>query len=381
MNRALLALLAGLAALGSLGIHSFIPALPAAAISLGAPPGALQLTVTLYLLGMAVGQLLGGWGSDHLGRRKVTFVSLAAYLLGALAGASATSLEHLLAARIVQALGGGSLLSLSRAVVVDQARGTDATRALATLGVIGLLSPALAPLLGGALTDAGGWRLVLSALASFCVPMLLGMIFFFPKDRTRVHFTNPWLGFRRLLFLPTFWRNSIAGAATSTGLFAFLAASSFIFNMQGLTARQSGFAYLTVAIAVAAGALITRRAGNAALRVGSIAYAAGGMILLMAILMPGSPTALILPMMIVGVGTGLAGPAALAGALQADQEHVGTASSLAGALQMATAAGTTSVIAAILPPSIFTAVLPVTAAGAVLLLLLIADAKPQRAVA
>ena len=99
---------------GTLAMHVFVPALPIAAKSLGAGMGAMQMTVSLYILGLAVGQLVYGPLADRYGRRPVLLIGLGIYCVSGLAAAVAPEVHSLIAARLFQAIGGCAAVRIMR---------------------------------------------------------------------------------------------------------------------------------------------------------------------------------------------------------------------------------------------------------------------------
>src|ERR1700712_4720281 len=126
-------LLVAITASGTMARHIRVPALPLAATDLNVSSGAIQLAITLYLFGVAFGQLLYGPISDRLGRRPVLLVALAAYVVASIVAGLAPNLHVLLAARVVQAVGGCGGLVLGRAVVRDGAAPGQAASQMALL--------------------------------------------------------------------------------------------------------------------------------------------------------------------------------------------------------------------------------------------------------
>ena len=106
---------------GTLAMHIFVPALPVAGADLHASSAAMQMTVSLYIFGLALGQLVYGPLSDRFGRRPVLLGALTLYTLAGLAAALAPGVNALIAARLFQALGGCAGLVLARAIVRDTA--------------------------------------------------------------------------------------------------------------------------------------------------------------------------------------------------------------------------------------------------------------------
>src|SRR5215210_3235221 len=164
---ALTAVLALLTALGPLSTDMYLPSLPAIAQNFRAGPAQTQLTLSVFLLGFAVGQFVYGPVSDKTGRRPVLLFGLGLFLLATLACAAATSIEALIAARFVQALGASGPIVLGRAMVRDLYDGARAGRELSRMGSIMGLVPAIAPIFGGVLHEVFGWRSTFMASVLF----------------------------------------------------------------------------------------------------------------------------------------------------------------------------------------------------------------------
>src|SRR5471030_2193989 len=161
---ALTALLAALSAIGPLTTDMYLPSLPDIARQLGASTAQVQLTISAYLIGFAVGQILYGPVSDRHGRKPVLLAALALYCVASLACALSTSIEMLIVARFVQALGGSGGIVLARAVVRDLYSGVRAGRELSLIGSVMALAPVLAPIVGGVLQTGFGWRSIFVTL-------------------------------------------------------------------------------------------------------------------------------------------------------------------------------------------------------------------------
>src|SRR5664279_803388 len=157
---ALTALLAALTAIAPLTTDMYLPSLPDIARQLAASTAQVQLTISAYLIGYAVGQLFYGPMSDRHGRKPVLLAALALYCAASLACALSTSIEMLIAARFVQALGGSGGIVLARAIVRDLYSGVRAGRELSMIGSVMALAPVLAPVVGGILQTGFGWRAI-----------------------------------------------------------------------------------------------------------------------------------------------------------------------------------------------------------------------------
>src|SRR5262249_36985887 len=155
---ALTALLAALTAIGPLSTDMYLPSLPDIARRLDASTAQVQLTISTYLIGFAIGQILYGPVSDRYGRKAVLIAALALYCAASIACTLSTSIEMLYLGRAAQALGASGSLVVTRAIVRDLYSGARAGRELSLIGSVMALGPVLAPILGGALQMSFGWR-------------------------------------------------------------------------------------------------------------------------------------------------------------------------------------------------------------------------------
>ena len=150
---------------GTLAMHMFIPALPDAARQLGSSNGQMQQTITVYIMGMALGQLIYGPMSDALGRRPVLLAGLSIYTVASLLAFMAPSTDMLIGARLLQALGGCAGLALGRAIARDTATPENAVGSLALLNLMMMIGPGISPSIGSGLDAVFGWRSIFAALA------------------------------------------------------------------------------------------------------------------------------------------------------------------------------------------------------------------------
>jgi MFS transporter, DHA1 family, multidrug resistance protein len=151
-------LLSVLTGIGPLTVDMYLASMPDIGRLLGATTAQVQLTISFYLIGFAMGQVLYGPLSDRHGRRPVMLGALTIYMVATLACALAPNIELLLAARFFQAIGGAGTVVLARAVVRDIYEGTRVGRELSIMATIMALAPIVAPLIGGVLQTFFGWR-------------------------------------------------------------------------------------------------------------------------------------------------------------------------------------------------------------------------------
>lgn len=340
-------LLALLAFSGTLAMHVFVPALPIAQADLGGGMAAMQLTISLYILGLAGGQLVYGPLADRFGRRPILMAGLSLYTVAGLAAMLAPSVNALIAARLFQALGGCAGLVLARAIVRDTSAPADTTRRLALMNLMITVGPGMAPLVGGLLADAAGWRSIFLALTLLGVVNLLLTWRLLPETGRATEGVAIGLmeSYGQLLRAPAFWGYAVGGGCATTSLYGFVAAAPFIFigELHQLTARVGSYIALLV-LGVWVGSVLASRL-IARVSVGRLLVGANGVsvaaafVLLAVVLCDRLTVPLAIGTVFTfSVGVGTAAPAALAEALSVNPRVAGSASGLYGAMQMAVGA-------------------------------------------
>ena len=167
-TRGMTLLLAMMTAIGPLSTDVYLASMPHIGAALGASNASVQLTMSVYIVGFAFGQVLHGPLSDKYGRRPVLLGGFALYLLATIACVASTSIDLLIVARVAQAVGAAASTILARAIVRDLYEGAQAGRQLAVMSTIAGLTPICAPMLGGVLQSWFDWR------ASFIAMGLIG---------------------------------------------------------------------------------------------------------------------------------------------------------------------------------------------------------------
>ena len=378
---ALTILLAMLSAIGPLSIDMYLPSLPDIARVLDAPTARVQLTVSSYLIGFAVGQVIYGPLSDRQGRRPVLLAALAFYTAGALVCAATQSIDTLIAARFLQALGGSGAIVISRAMVRDIHSGVHAGRELSLMGSISGFSPIVAPMFGGILQTAFGWRANFIAMSAAAVMALLAVGQLLPETlRKRVSEPiSPGSMIRSYGFVlghPPFLAYLAMLTLSYAGLFAWIAGGSFVLQgIYGLSAFAFGFIFALGSAGYLVGAtlasrLVLRLGLDRTMGLGVTALAAGGLIMA-AVTAAHVPNAIWL---MVGVafyfaGLGLSMPQAMAGALTPFSDRAGTASSMMGFTQQTVAAIVTALVGTFLGRSAWPVVGVIVTMGCLVFLL------------
>ncbi len=175
-DKRLALLLAMLVAVMPFSIDAYLPAIPAMAAGLHADIHKVEQSLSVFLFGVALGQLFGGSWSDIKGRRPMALIGLTVYLLATLALMMVQNVNQLLWLRLLQAFGGGMATVVVAAVVRDQYEGKQAAQMFALIGIIMMAAPLLAPLIGAVLQKLAGWRAIFAFLAAYAL-LLLGLIY------------------------------------------------------------------------------------------------------------------------------------------------------------------------------------------------------------
>jgi DHA1 family bicyclomycin/chloramphenicol resistance-like MFS transporter len=337
-------LLTAIVGVGALSIDMFLPSLPTIAAVFAAGPSTAQLTVTLFLAGLAVSQLVWGPLSDRFGRRRVLLAGLALYTLAGSACAFVPGIGTLIAARIVQSFGAGSGPVIARAVVRDLYEPVRAARMLAAMGTAQALTPILAPILGGWVHTLAGWHAV------FLVQGTFGAAFLATATRV-VPETNVYAGtagaeplLRRLAALlghPRYVAYVTVAAFMFGGQFAFITGSSFaLIGVLGVSPTMYGLCFGCVATGLMAGNFVSVKLGprlgiDTMIRTGTLLGAGAGLIMA-ALAWAGvaSVVSVIVPMSGFAFGLGFVLPNAAAGAIGPFPRMAGLASAVLGFVQL-----------------------------------------------
>jgi DHA1 family bicyclomycin/chloramphenicol resistance-like MFS transporter len=258
-------LLAALVALGPLSTDLYIPSLPTLIDVFRTDAAHVQLTLSVFLAGFAVAQLAYGALSDRFGRRPVMLGGLAIYLVATIGCLFATSIEQLIGARFVQAIGACAGPVLARAVVRDVWGPVDSARALAYIGGAMALAPLIAPTLGGVLTVVFGWQANFALLALLGAAQLVAVWHWLGESNEHPDAGATGIGrmlvnFRMLLADREYLGCLLALGLSYSALFAFISGSSFVLiGRYGLSPAVYGMCFGSVVAGYIAGAQIAGR--------------------------------------------------------------------------------------------------------------------------
>ena len=250
----LIVLLAFLTAIDSIAIDLYLPAFLEIERDLGIAQGKAQQTISVFLLGMAVGQGVYGPFLDRFGRKTPLLAGFAIFTIGSLLAAFAPNFELLLVARFLQSLGAAAGLVTPRAVAADICSMSQAARVFSLLMQVMMISPIVAPLLGGFLLGFTSWRALFEVMfilgvvgfvwSFFCLPDTLP-----PNRRTPLRPKAIGRSFYLFFYHKRFMALTLAGSFFSATLFFFLGYSAVIFqSFFALSPVQYGYLYMNYGI-------------------------------------------------------------------------------------------------------------------------------------
>lgn len=344
------ALIAALVALGPLSTDMYLPALPTMVTFFETNTDQIQLTLSSFLAGFAISQLVYGPLADRFGRKPAIVGGMLLFTLASIGCVYAQSVESLILWRFLQALGGCAGPVLGRAMIRDIYGPQDAARILSFIATAMALAPAVAPLLGGYLVIWFEWQSIFLVLAGYGALMSLFFIFKVPESLSDEHRQSfrllPMLkNYSILLRHRRYMGYVLSCSFVYSGLFAFISGSSFVVVGYFQVPEQYFGYFFAIAVAgymlgsFVAGRLSRRFQVNTLLMCGAVvALLAGVFMAVVVILQWYQIIPVIAPMFFYMVGVGLVMPQAMAGALAPFASMAGTASALMGFLQMSIAA-------------------------------------------
>ncbi|MCZ4371183.1 Bcr/CflA family multidrug efflux MFS transporter [Vibrio diazotrophicus] len=346
--------LGAIGALTPLAIDMYLPAMPAIAKDLGVSAGAVQITLTAYTAGFAIGQLLHGPLADSYGRRPVMLVGIALFAIASIVSATTNGIDALTYVRTAQGFAGAAAAVVIQAVVRDMYDREDFARAMSFVTLVITLAPLAAPMIGGHLAVWFGWRSIFWVLASFALVVIAMVLWKIPEtlsaeNRQPLHFRSTIRNYVQLCRAGFAMGLIFSGAFSFAGMFAFLTAGSFVYiDLYGVSPSEFGYLFGLNIVAMIAmtslnGRFVKKVGSHAMLRFGLFIQLMAGFGLFISWLMNWGLWGTV-PFVVMFVGTiSTIGSNSMALLLSRYPRMAGTASSLAGTLRF----GTGSVIGAV----------------------------------
>lgn len=342
---AVLATLGGLTAVAPLATDMYVAAFPAMARQFGAPESMVQLSMTAFVVGLAVGQFLVGPISDSIGRRRPLLIGTAAFAIASFLSAVAPSAESLTVLRLVQGLAGAVGIVLGRAVVADLFEGPAVAKHFSTLTSISILGPVIAPAAGGLVLAISTWQTIFIILgvigALLCLAVAIRVPESLPPERRNPHGVGKSFGtMLGLLRRPRLVGHVLTLSLGMLALFAYILQSAFIFQDQyGLSATQYSMVFTVNALGIlvaslAVGRLASRVSLGTLLASGAgLSLVAGAVLGLLSWTGRDSFAATWVLLFVVVLGLGLALPSGTTLVLAEGRDAAGGASALLGGTQ------------------------------------------------
>ncbi|CAG9257367.1 multidrug effflux MFS transporter [Paraburkholderia caribensis] len=339
-----LLILSTLMAFASISTDLYLPALPAMADALRADPGTLQLTISGYLIGFSLGQLLWGPVSDRHGRRLPVAIGLVLFIFGSAGCAISQDAHTLIGWRVLQAVGACASVVISRAMVRDLYSGARAAQMMSTLMTVMAIAPLIGPSVGSLILHVASWRAIFWVLVAVGIATLAGLYCLpetLPRERRiRAPLGNSLAGYASLLRNRSVLGYSVSVGFFYGGIFAYVAGTPFAYITYHHVSPQhygvlfaAGIVGIMITNQVNA-RLVLRFGGDRLMRFGAIvAGLMGALLAFDAGSGWGGLTGLVLPLFLFVSTNGFINANAITGALGACPERAGAVSALIGSIQ------------------------------------------------
>jgi MFS transporter, DHA1 family, multidrug resistance protein len=353
-RRRLLALLIAMTAIAPLTLNIIVPAVPNLAAELNASADTVQLTISLYLLVLACSQLALGPLSDKFGRRPVIIAGLALTAVTSAGALLASNIEELILARCLQGLGASSGLVVGRAIIRDLYHRDRAASMIASVTMVVIAAPMVAPLLGGFLDTVFGWPSIFIATSIACVLVVTWAALTLPETRVKRPEGQPvklWEEIGALLRERRFIGYVLCAGLGTAPFFTFLGGGPHVVvTLMGRTSAEYGLWFAINAFGYLFGNFIAARysswIGIDRMIWWGLLISLAGVAISLALtgLLPHwGPATLFVPQLIISAGNGFLLPNSFAGAVSVRPQAAGAGSGIAGFTQMALGAVATQV--------------------------------------
>lgn len=334
-------ILSGLMAFTSLSTDIYLPAMPTMATDLH---GNVELTITGFLVGFTIAQLIWGPISDHLGRRKPLFIGMVLFIIGSAGCAMSTSITQIVFWRVFQALGACTGPMLARAMIRDLFARSRAAQMLSTLVLIMAIAPIAGPLIGGQIIRLSTWHAVFWLLALIGALMCVSLCWLpetLPEaKRVKASLTGAFRNYRSLLSNGRFMRYTLSLTFYYVGAYAFITGSPFVYiSYYHVDPQHYGWLFALNIVGVMAMSVVNRRLVQRHPLEQLLKYAtmlaalAAVALALLVKLESGGIVAIITTIFLLFSMNGIIAATSTAAALDAVPNIAGSASALIGALQ------------------------------------------------
>jgi DHA1 family bicyclomycin/chloramphenicol resistance-like MFS transporter len=343
----LILILGALATVSPFSIDMYLPGFPSIANDLNTTIASVQLSLTSYFVGIAVGQILYGPLLDRFGRKIPLYSGLTIYILASLGCAFTNSVESLIVMRFLQALGGCAGMVAAQTLVRDLFPVNKTAQAFSSMTLVVAVSPMIAPTIGGYMTVAFGWHSLFIVLAFITAGIMIASYFVLPRGKK----PDPSISlkpksvvknFYTVIRQPQFIVYTLTGGLASSAPFAYIAGSADVFiNLYGTSEQEYGWIFAIVAGVIIASTqlnhlLLKKYSSQQLIKVVLIGQTAIGLVLMIGTIYGWyDKIGLIIMISLLLSGHGLVNPNAVALSLAPFSKHTGSAASLSGSFRMA----------------------------------------------
>lgn len=305
--------LASLTALSPFAIDTYAPAMPYMAKSLSTLLPNIELSLTIYIIGYAIGQFFGGPLSDNFGRKPIVYIGLSVFILSSYFLSVCTSVNELYFWRFTQALGGGFSIVISMAIIRDLFSGTELARRISYVGMFMMAAPLVAPAVGTALMKMIGWRAIFAFLGAYSLLVIVLMIVFIPETKK----SNNWNSKLLKKVIGNYWSvfsnmkamsYVLAAALGFSGMYTFITGSSklylehFKLPLDIYPLLFGSNVLLMIILGALNARLVTKISPKKILNIGLLVQLAVGAMLYMVLLNGNAPFEIVFPLIVLFVG-------------------------------------------------------------------------------
>lgn len=339
-SKGFLVWLAGLSVLGFLATDMYLPAFAAIQSDLEISAASVSASLSIFLAGFALAQLIWGPLSDHFGRKPILIAGLAIFAVGCLGMLWVQDARWMLALRFIQAVGVCAAAVSWQALVADYYPANRINQIFATIMPLVGLSPALAPLLGSWILNHFAWQGIFATLFAITLILMIPALRLPSRPKTAPVSTDKRIRFSTLLASPVYRGNVLVYAACSASFFAWLTGSPFILHAMGYSPADIGLSYVPQTIAFLFGGygckvLLTRMSGKRLLPI-LLAIYSMSVVAVWVVGISGyvSLTLLLIPFCVMAMANGAIYPIVVAAALLPFPQAAGRAAALQNTLQL-----------------------------------------------
>ena len=345
-NHVLIGLLFLISSIGPFASDTYLPSLPPMVIALGATHTSMQLTITIYLLGMGISQLFFGPFSDRFGRRKVAVIGLSISFISSLGCAASFSVGQLIFFRFLQGLGIGAGSTVARTALRDRYSGKKLAQIISYMSIVFALAPSVAPVLGGYLQHWLGWRSIFIFLLFYIASLLFLVCKYLPEtikiyNPSAMRLSVVLKNYSLLRKNKTFVNNLVCSSMALAAMVAYDTGSPFLLQTV-LHVSVVTFGWLTALVAAGfvlsrtINALLIRKYETAQVLYGAnlVMLATSFFVLITGLLGWLSLPVVIAPICVFFLGSSIVLPNASAAAFETTSTIAGSASAMYGCIQL-----------------------------------------------